>query len=177
MRRYLAVIALLFAHGLAAAGGYLDWQFGMTQAQVRAVGDPGRYYAFKNGDLGAGSVPFEGGEALLSFYFTDGQMVRAMLINYRGSDTGLARQAWQQTYTHMARVCGDVESLVAGPGASSLAAVLAAFDKEVPVLAPGQRHQIGCLHMPADARVWASITRGPDNQLMAAVNYGKQAPD
>jgi hypothetical protein len=65
----------------------------MTQAQIRAVGDPARYYTFKNGDIGAGHVPFENGEALISFYFTDGYLERTMLIAYRGEDASSARLA------------------------------------------------------------------------------------
>jgi hypothetical protein len=65
MRFGTAAFALLLTHGLAAAGGYQGWEFGMTQAQIRAVGDPARYYTFKNGNIGAGHVPFENGEAQL----------------------------------------------------------------------------------------------------------------
>jgi len=39
MRFGTAAFALLLTHGLAAAGGYHGWEFGMTQAQIRAVGD------------------------------------------------------------------------------------------------------------------------------------------
>jgi hypothetical protein len=173
MRVHTVAFALLLIHGLAAAGGYQGWQFGMTQAQVKAVGDPTRYYTFKNGDVGAGHVPFEDGQALLSFYFTDGHMDRAMLIVYRGEDANSARQAWTSTYAHLARVCGDVESLSAGDGASTPDAVLAAYDKDLPALVPGKRHQMGCLRMPAGERVWASATRGEGNLVMVAVNYGK----
>lgn len=169
-----AAFALLLTHGLAAAGGYQEWQFGMTHAQIKAVGDPTRYYTFRNGDLGAGKVPFEDGEALLSFYFTDGHMERAMLIAYRGEDASLARRAWTKAYAHLVRVCGgDVESPSAGKGASTSETVLAAYDKNFPALAPGERHQMGCLRMPAGEQVWASATRGEGNQVMVAVNYGK----
>jgi hypothetical protein len=173
MRHYIAAIGLLLAHGLAAAGGYQGWQFGMTQAQGMAVGDPSRYYTFRNGDVGAGVEPFEGGEALLSFYFEGGRMERAMLIAYRGKDAGLARQAWVTAYRHLARICGEVESISAGQGASTLEAAMAAYDREAPALGPGKRHQIGCLHMPAGERVWASATGGEDKMIMVAVNYGK----
>ena len=173
MRVLAAAFALLLTHGQVMAGGYQGWQFGMTQTQVKAVGDPSRYYTFKNGDVGAGSVPFEHGEASLSFYFTDGRMDRAMLIAYRGEDASLARQAWANAYAHLARVCGDVESPSASEGASTPEAALAAYDKDMHALAPGKRHQMGCLHMPADERVWASATRGEGNQVMVAVNYGR----
>lgn len=172
--RYCVTACLLFlSHCLAAAGGYQQWQFGMTQEQVKSVGNPSRYYAFKNGDLGAGAVPFEGGKALLSFYFTHGYMVRAMLITYRGDDASLARQAWVNAYAHLARVCGDVESVSAGQGAMPLEAVLAAYDEAVPALAPGGRHQMGCLHMPAEQRIWVSLTHHIQQDVMVAVNYGK----
>lgn len=173
MRMHIVAFALLLTQGLAIAAGYQDWQFGMTQAQVRALGDPARYYVFKNGDLGAGQVPFEGGEALLSFYFTEGHLERVMLIAYMGEDAILARQAWTNAYAHLARVCGDVESLSTGQGATTPEAALAAYDKELPALAPGNRHQMGCLRMPAGQRVWASATRGEGAKVMVAVNYGK----
>lgn len=170
--RFLIAAFLLLTHGLVTAGSYQDWQFGMTHAQLRAVGAPGRYYSVKNGDLGAGQVPFEDGEALLSFYFTDGRTERVVLIAYGGENTSLARRAWTKAYTHLARVCGDVESLSAGNGASTLEAALAAYDKDMPALASGQRHQIGCLRMPPVERVWASAARREDNMVMVAVNYG-----
>lgn len=173
MRFGTAAFALLLTHGLAAAGGYHGWEFGMTQAQIRAVGDPARYYTFKNGDIGAGHVPFENGEALISFYFTDGYLERTMLIAYRGEDASSARQAWTDVYAHLARVCGDVESLSAGVGASTREAALTAYDKDLPSLAPGKRHQMGCLRMPAGERVWATATRGEGKLVMVAVNYGK----
>lgn len=173
MRFLIAAFALLLTHGLVTAGGYQNWQFGMTQAQIKAVGDPARYYAFKNGDVGAGHVPFEDGEALLSFYFTDGRMERVMLIAYRGEQASLARQAWINAYTHLTRICGDVESPSAGIGASTPEAALAAYDKDLPALVSGKRHQMGCLRMPPGERVWASATRGEGNQVMVAVNYGK----
>ena len=173
MRTHFAAVVLLLAHGLAVAGGYQGWQFGMSQAQIRAVGDPARYYAFKNGDLGAGHVPFEDGEALISFYFTAGRMQRVMLIAYMGKDAGQARQAWTKSYEHLARVCGDVESPSAGEGATTLEAELAVYDREVPALAPGRRHSMGCLRMPAGERVWASATRGEGDLVMVAVNYGE----
>jgi hypothetical protein len=173
MRIRTAAFALLLIHGLAAASGYQGWQFGMTQAQVKAVDDPVRYYTFQNGDVGAGNVPFEDGEALLSFYFTDGYMERVMLIAYRGEDASSARRAWTNAYAHLARVCGDVESLSAGKGASTPEAALAAYDKDLPALALGKRHQMGCLHMPSGKRVWASATRREGNLVMVAVNYGK----
>ena len=173
MRVHIAAFVLLLTHGLAVAGGYQAWEFGMTQAQVKAVGDPARYYTFKNGDVGAGQVPFENGEALLSFYFADGYMDRAMLIVYRGEDASSARHAWTNAYAHLARVCGDVESSSAGGGASTREAALAAYDKDLPALAPGKRHQMGCLRMPAGERVWASAVRGEGNMVMVAVNYGK----
>jgi hypothetical protein len=44
MRVLTVAFALLLTHGLAMAGGYQEWQFGMNQAQVKAVGDPTRYY-------------------------------------------------------------------------------------------------------------------------------------
>lgn len=172
-RMRTAAFALVLAHGFAAAGGYEGWQFGMTQAQVKAVGDPSRYYSFKNGDLGAGQVPFETGEALISFYFTNDRMERVMLIAYLGDDAGLARRAWSDAYAHLARVCGDVESPAAGDGAIKPEAALAAYDRAVPALAPGKRHQMACLRMPADARVWASVTRGEGNLVMVSVDYGK----
>lgn len=153
--------AALLLPAVATAGGYQGWQFGMTQAQVKAVGNPSRYYDFRNGDVGAGKVPFEDGEALLSFYFTEGHMERAMLIAYKGADSDLAH------------VCGDVESLAAGPGASSVDAALAAYSKAVPALASGKRHQMGCLTMPADTRIWASATHLDDGSVMVSVNYGK----
>ena len=173
MRIHTAAYALMLIHGVASAGGYQGWQFGMTKAQVGAVGDPARYYPFKNGDLGAGYVAFEGSEALLSFYFTKDHMERVMLITYRGEEASLARQAWASAYMHLARVCGDVESLSAGKGASTREAALAAFDKEVGSLEPGKRHQMGCLRMPAAERVWASATRGEGKLVMVAVNYGE----
>jgi hypothetical protein len=173
MRVLIAALALLLTHSVVVAGGYQEWKFGMTQTQVKAVGDPTRYYIFKNGDVGAGRVPFEDGEALLSFYFADNHMNRVMLIVYGGEDANLARQAWAKAYTHLVRVCGDVESPSAGNGASLLQAALAAYDKDVPALAPGQRHQMGCLCMPAEERVWASVTRSKGNQVMVAVNYGR----
>ena len=169
----IAAFALLLTHGLVAAGGYQKWQFGMTQAEVKAVGDPARYYTFKNGDIGAGKVLFEDGEALLSFYFTEGHMERVMLIPYRGEDAGSARHAWTKAYAHLVQVCGDVESPSAGNGASTLEVVLAAYDKNVPGLAAGERHQMGCLRMPTGEHVWASATRGEGNLVMVAVNYGK----
>lgn len=174
MRTHIAAFTLmLLTHGLAAAGGYQDWRFGMSQAQVRTVGDPARYYAFKNGDLGVGRVPFEDGDALLSFYFTDGHMQRAMLIPYAGEDAGLARRAWMTAYAHLARVCGAVALSSARNAAGTLDAALADYDLDVPLLAPGTRHQMGCLHMPEGARVWASATRGAGSYLMVAVNYGE----
>lgn len=173
MRFCTAVVASMLVHGVAAAGGYLGWQFGMSPEQVKAVGDPARYYTFTNGDVGAGDEPFEGGEALLSFYFRDGRMERAMLISYRGTDAPLARQAWITAYKHLARVCGEVESPAAGAGASTLEAAMAAYDMEVATLGSGKRHQIGCLHMPAGERVWASATGGGGGMVMVAVNYGK----
>lgn len=115
--------------GLAAAGGYQGWKFGITQAQIKAVGDPARYYTFKNGDIGAGYVPFEKGEALLSFYSTDGYLERTMLVAYRGQDASSAHQAWIDAYTHLVRVCGYVEALSAGVGPSTPEAALAAYDK------------------------------------------------
>jgi hypothetical protein len=165
--------AALLLPAVATAGGYQGWQFGMTQAQVKAVGNPSRYYDFRNGDVGAGKVPFEDGKALLSFYFTEGHMERAMLIAYKGADSDLARQAWAAAFSHLAHVCGDVESLAAGPGASSVDAALAAYSKAVPALAFGRRHQMGCLTMPADMRIWASATHLDDGSVMVAVNYGK----
>lgn len=173
MRVHIAAFALVLTQGLAVAAGYQDWQFGMTHAQVKAVGDPARYYAFKNGDLGAGLVGFEEGEALLSFYFTDDRLERVMLIPYRGEDASQARRAWTYAYAHLTRVCGEVESLSAGKGATTLDAALTAYDKGLPALAPGERHQMGCLRMPAGERVWASATRGEGAQVMVAVNYGK----
>lgn len=173
MRIRTAAFALLLTHGVAAAGGYQGWQFGMTQAQIKAVGDPARYYTFKSGDIGAGHVPFENGEALLSFYFADGYMERVMLIAYSGEDASSARQAWANAYAHLARVCGDVESPSAGEGASTPGAALAAYDNDLPALAPGKRHRMGCLRMPAGERVWASATRGEGKRVMVAVNYGK----
>lgn len=173
MRFYTAAFGLLFTHGLATAGGYQGWQFGMTQAQITAVGDPARYYTFKNGDMGAGHVAFEDSMALLSFYFVDGYMERAMLIAYMGEDASSARQAWTNAYAHLARVCGDVESPSAGKGASTSEAALVAYDKDILTLAPGKRHQMVCLRMPAGERVWASATRGEGKLVMVAVNYGK----
>lgn len=173
MRFQTAAFAFMLVHGLAIGGGYQEWQFGMTHAQVRAVGDPARYYAFKNGDLGAGYVPFEDGQALVSFYFTEDSMERVMLIPYKSKDASMARRAWSTAYAHLARVCTEVESLSAGKGASTAEAVLAAYDKDAPALAPGQRHQMGCMHMPAGKRVWASATRGEGDLVMVAINYGK----
>jgi len=66
-----------------------------------------------------------------------------------------------------------VESRSAGEGAVALDAALAAYDRAVPALAPGGRHQMGCLHMPAGERVWASITHNKEQDVMVAVNYGK----
>ncbi len=173
MRFLTAAFALLLTHGVATAGGFQGWQFGMTQAQIKAVGDPARYYTFKNGDVGAGEVVFEDGEALLSFYFADGYMDRAMLIAYRGEDAGSARRAWTNAYAHLARVCGDVESLSAGQGAITPEAALVAYDRDLLALAPGKRHQMACLRMPAGERVWVSATRGEGKLVMVAVNYGK----
>lgn len=173
MRLRIATLALLLTHGLASAGGYQAWHFGMTHEQIKAVGDPTRYYAFKNGDLGAGSVPFEDGEALLSFYFNGDHMQRVMLINYRGEDPSQARRAWANAYARLAKVCGDVESLSAGQGAITLEAALAAYDKDIATLPPGTRHQMGCLRMPAGERVWASATHGDGKFVMVAVNYAE----
>ena len=165
--------AALFLPGVATAGGYQGWHFGMTQEEVKTVGNPARYYDFKNGDVGTAHEPFEGGEALVSFYFDASHLNRIMFITYRGADLDLARQAWTNAYAHLARVCGDVESLSAGPGARTIDAALAAFDRNMPALASGTRHQMGCLRMPAGARVWASATRADGGQVMVAVNYGQ----
>jgi hypothetical protein len=105
--------------------------------------------------------------------FTDGYLERTMLIAYRGEDGSSARRAWIDAYAHLARVCGDVESLSAGVGASTSEAALTAYDKDLPSLAPGKRHQMGCLRMPAGERVWATATRGEGKLVMVAVNYGK----
>lgn len=168
-----AFAATLLIQGPANAGGYQDWRFGMTHEQVKAVGDPARYYTFKNGDLGMGKVPFEDGDALLSFYFTGDHMQRIMLIGYMGEDLRQGRAAWAQALAHLRRVCGGVEVPSLGDGPATPEAVMTAFDREVPALASGKRHQLGCLPMPAGERVWASVTRGTGQQIMVAVNYAE----
>jgi hypothetical protein len=177
MRIHLTVLALgaaLLSHGLARAGGYEGWRFGMTHEQVKAVGDSSRYYSFKNGDLGAGKVPFEGGDALLSFYFTGDHMQRMMLIAYMGDDLKQAREAWRKALAHMSKVCGGVESPSLGTGkTASQEAVMAVWDKDVPLMGPGETQQLGCLPMPAGERIWATATRGAGTQVMVAVNYGE----
>jgi hypothetical protein len=65
MRIRTAAFALLLIHGLAAASGYQGWQFGITQAQVKAVDNPDRYYTFQNGDVGAGNVPRREGNLVM----------------------------------------------------------------------------------------------------------------
>jgi hypothetical protein len=164
----------LLLHSPSFAGGYEGWHFGMTHEQVKAVGDPARYYSFKNGDLGAGKVPFEGGEALLSFYFTGDRMQRVMLIPYMGDDPKQARDAWRKALAHMSKVCGAVESPSLGKGkAAAPDAVMAVWDNEVPLMGSGDRHQLGCLPMPAGERIWATATHGAGTQIMVAVNYGE----
>jgi hypothetical protein len=170
----LALAATLLGHGLAHAGGYESWRFGMTHEQVKAVGDPSRYYGFKSGDLGAGEQPFEGGNALLSFYFSGDYMKRMMLIVYMGEDLKQAREAWRKALAHMGRVCGGVESPSLGVGkTASPEAVMAAWDKEVPLMGSGEIHQLGCLPMPAGERIWATATHGAGTQVMVAVNYAE----
>jgi hypothetical protein len=177
MRIHLTTLVLgvsLLSQGLAHAGGYEGWRFGMTHEQVKAVGDPSRYYSFKNGDLGAGKVPFEDGDALLSFYFTGDHMQRMMLIAYMGEDLKQARAAWREALAHLSRVCGGVESPSLGMGkAASPEAVMAVWDKDVPLMDPGGTQQMGCLPMPAGERVWATATRGAGTHIMVAVNYGE----
>ncbi|MFC5549019.1 hypothetical protein [Massilia aerilata] len=169
----LLFAAALLSHGLAHAGGYEGWRFGMTHEQVKAVGDPSRYYGFKNGDLGAGKQPFEGGDALLSFYFKGDHMERVMLIPYMGDDLKQGREAWRKSLDHLTRVCGGVESPSLGKGAAKPEAVMAAWDEAVPLMAPGERHQMGCSPMPGGERIWASATRGAGTQVMVSVNYGE----
>jgi len=178
MRKHLAALALgaaLLGHGLVQAGGYEGWRFGMTHEQVKAVGDPARYYGFRNGDLGAGKVPFEGSEALLSFYFTGDHMQRVMLIAYGGDDLKQAREAWRKVLAHLTRVCGAVEVPSLGKeSAATPEMVMAAWDNEVALMSPGQRHQLGCKTMPEGAQLWASATRGAGTMVMVAVNYAER---
>jgi hypothetical protein len=177
MRFYFTALvfsAALLSYGPARAGGYEGWRFGMTHEQVKAVGDPSRYYSFRNGDLGAGKVPFEGGDALLSFYFTGDRMQRMMLIAYMGDDLKQAREAWRKVLAHLGRVCGGVEAPSLGMGkTASPEAVMAAWDNEVPLMGSGELQQLGCLPMPTGERVWATATHGAGTKLMVALNYGE----
>lgn len=168
-----AAAMLLLANTSVSAQGYRDWRFGMTQAEVSAVGDPSRYYRFKNGDLGAQGEPFEGRPVPISFYFGDGQLTRVMLIPFAGSDTAKARDAWRDAYTHLKRQCTGVELQAVSGKAVELPEALAAFDAGTANLPPGQRHQMGCLPMPAGLQLWASAQRAADGTLMVSVNYGR----
>ncbi|WP_342120409.1 hypothetical protein [Pseudoduganella sp. OTU4001] len=158
-----AAVLFLLAHTSAFAQGFRDWRFGMSKAEVTAVGDATRYYRFKNGDLGAQGEPFEDRLVSISFYFGDGKLTRVMLIPYMGTDPAKALDAWQDVYTHMKRRCSVGE----------LHESLAAFEAATAKLAQGQRHQMGCHPMPSGVRLWASALRTADGSLMISVNYGE----
>lgn len=167
------VLSGLLAHSSAFAAGYLGWSFGMSKTEVASVGDSSRYYSFSNGDLGAKDEPFEGGRALISFYFGNEKLNRVMLISYMGVDRLEALGAWHSAYQHIKRICKAVEVSAVGPGAIEQDVALATFVLEVEKLKQGQRHQMGCLPMQEGFRLWASVTRMLNDSLMVAVNYGE----
>lgn len=170
---HVIILSGLLAYSSAFAAGYLGWSFGMSKAEVASVGDSSRYYSFSNGDLGAKDEPFEGEPALISFYFGNEKLNRVMLILYMGSDRLKALDAWRSAYHHIKRMCKTVEVSAAGPGAIEQDVALATFVVEVAKLQQDQRHQMACLPMREDFRLWASVTRMPNDSLMVAVNYGE----
>ncbi|MBC7918988.1 MAG: hypothetical protein H7Y28_14385 [Rhodoferax sp.] len=167
------MLAVLLASSSVIAQGYMGWSFGMSKTEVAAVGTPSRYYSFSNGDIGAQDEPFEGNGVPISFYFGSDKLNRIMLIPYMGTDIARARGAWRAAYVHLKRKCSGIEVSGAGSGLVELEVALSSFEVEAGKLQRGQRHQMGCVPMPTNLRLWASITRLANDSLMVAVNYGE----
>ncbi|WP_159679284.1 hypothetical protein [Luteimonas sp. 9C] len=170
----ILLAALLIMPLSAKSAGYEGWRFGMTPQQVQLQEIPGPYYALSNGDLGTKSFPFRGQPALTSFYFQDSRLARVMIIIYSGQDVDSIKNALEEAAAQITADTGGLE-LPETPDdqSASLEQVATAWAAHQASLSEGQRFQVGAFPMPADRKIWASITLLSGGAYMVSLNYAE----